>query len=289
MSSSNLPALMPIADVQTMAQAAAKSGLFGVKTPEQAFALMLVAQAEGMHPMTACQTYDIIQGRPSMKSQAMLSRFQQAGGKVVWSERTDKRVCATFSHPAGGTVEIDWTMERAKAAGLGGKEMWAKYPRQMLSARVVSEGVRTVYPAALGGFYAPEEVQDFGPDKARDVTPPKPQRADFQAPHKQTTVAFDPKPQEVFDVETGEPSTVEPTLIVPMAWPLPSDDRKVWVAAASRAVAEFTALDNAADVEVWQEANTEGLRVMMQAQNDVYQRLGAKIAEHHTKLSGEAA
>ena len=42
--------LVTIGDIERMAAAVAKSGLFGVKQPEQAMALMLVAQAEGLHP-----------------------------------------------------------------------------------------------------------------------------------------------------------------------------------------------------------------------------------------------
>ena len=42
-----------IPDVERMAIAIAKSGLFGAKSPEQAFALMLIAQAEGRHPAEA--------------------------------------------------------------------------------------------------------------------------------------------------------------------------------------------------------------------------------------------
>ena len=47
--------LVPIADIERMAVAVAKSGLFGMKTPEQAIALMLIAQAEGMHPAIAAR------------------------------------------------------------------------------------------------------------------------------------------------------------------------------------------------------------------------------------------
>jgi hypothetical protein len=39
--------------------------------------------------------------------------------------------------------------------------MWKKYPRQMLRARVVSEGVRTVFPMATSFMYVPEEVAEF--------------------------------------------------------------------------------------------------------------------------------
>lgn len=52
-------------------------------------------------------------------------------------------------------------MARAKTAQLGGKGNWAKYPRQMLRARVISEGIRATFPACCVGVYTPEEVADF--------------------------------------------------------------------------------------------------------------------------------
>jgi hypothetical protein len=166
--------LIPYSEIAQMGTAIAKSGLFGMKTPEQAIALMLIAHAEGMHPALAARDYHVIQGRPALKADAMLARFHAAGGKVTWGDYTDARVSATFYHPQGGTVEIDWTMERAKAAGLTGKENWRHYPRQMLRARVISEGVRTVSPGVAVGIYTPEEVQDFEVAPAR---PPRRERA----------------------------------------------------------------------------------------------------------------
>ena len=162
---SNNTQLVPVGDLQTMAGALAKSGLFGVKTADQALALMLVAQAEGRHPGSVASDYHIIQGRASLKSDAMLARFQQAGGRVEWHDHTNESVSATFSHPQGGALRIDWDMARAKAAGLGTKDNWKSYPRQMLRARVISEGVRAVFPAVLNGMYAPEEVQEFQPQR----------------------------------------------------------------------------------------------------------------------------
>jgi hypothetical protein len=153
--------LVPITDVERMATAVSKSNLFGCKTPEQAMALMLLAQAEGVHPAKAIQDYHIIEGKPALRADAMLARFQQAGGRVEWTEYTDHRVCGKFSHPQGGSIEVDWTQERAKAAGLLNRKNWQSYPRQMLRARVISEGVRTVYPGASSGIYTAEEVQDM--------------------------------------------------------------------------------------------------------------------------------
>lgn len=162
-------ALVPLAEIHTMAKAVASSGLFGVKTAEQALALMLIAQAEGRHPALAARDYDIIQGKPAKKTEAMLRDFLEQQGKVEWHQLDDTIADATFSHPSGGTVRIAWDMKRAKQAGLGGKDMWSKYPRQMLRSRTVSEGIRTVCPMATSGMYVPEELRDIRDEKV--ITP----------------------------------------------------------------------------------------------------------------------
>ena len=163
-------ALVSMSDMQQMAKAMASSGLFGVKTPDQALALMLVAQAQGISPATACVDFDVIQGKPAMTARAMLARFQQAGGTIKWLQYTDDVCEAAFSHPqCPDPINIKWTMKDATRAGLTGKDNWKKYPRQMLSSRVMSEGVDRCYPAASGGFYPPEVVQDF--QKEKNITP----------------------------------------------------------------------------------------------------------------------
>lgn len=189
-----------VPDMERMAHAVVHSQLFGIKTVPQALTLMLIAQAEGRHPVLAARDYDIIQGRPSKKSEAMLRDFLTNHGKVEWHELTDGAAEATFSHPVGGEVRLKWDMERAKQAGLLGKpgDMWKKYPRQMLRARCVSEGIRTVCPMATSGMYVPEEVADFAPPKERkmrDVTP----KADIAAPDPEVS-----NQTEIVDPDTGE-------------------------------------------------------------------------------------
>jgi hypothetical protein len=181
--------LIPVADIERMGLAIAKSKLFGVQTPEQAIALMLVAQAEGRHPAIAARDYHVIQGRPTLKADAILARFQEAGGRVEWHTYTNEKAEATFSHPSGGSLRIAWTIQDAKAAGLTGKPgPWQQFPRAMLRARLISEGVRTVYPAVVCGTYTPEEVQDMpaapteramGPAERVDApqAPPAPREA----------------------------------------------------------------------------------------------------------------
>jgi hypothetical protein len=153
-------------EAKRFASIIAESGLFGCKTPEQAFSLLLLADAEGLHPAAAIRDYHIIEGRPSLKADAMLGRYQAAGGKIKWIERTDEKVSAEFTHPSSGTVLIEWDIERAskiktKGKALTEKDNWRNYKRQMLSARVISEGVRASYPSVIAGVYTPEEVMDF--------------------------------------------------------------------------------------------------------------------------------
>lgn len=180
-----------VSDIRAIGEVIAKSKLFGVTTPEQAIALCMIAHAEGRHPAMAAKDYDIIQNKPSKKSEAMLRDFLQSGGKVEWHQLDDAMADATFDHPQGGKVRISWDMDRAKLAGLAGKDNWKKHPRQMLRSRVVSEGVRTVCPMATSGMYVPEEVQDFE----------KPKSAMEQWADTPPAITLEQKPDELADLK----------------------------------------------------------------------------------------
>lgn len=158
-----------ISDIEKMAMAVASSKLFGCKSKEEAMALMLVSQSEGVHPMTAVQEFHIIQGRPARKAESILARFQKAGGAVNWHTYSDTEVTGTFSHPQGGKVTVTWNIERARAAGLADRDNYRKFPAPMFRSRCISEGVRTVYPGATGGMYTPEELEDLPPATAKDM------------------------------------------------------------------------------------------------------------------------
>ena len=158
--------IIPLNDIQAMAEVAATSKMFGFKNPQEAMAIMLLCQAEGLHPAIAMRDFHVIQGRPALKADAMLARFQQAGGSVQWKEYTDDCVTGVFSHPAGGSLSVTWTIEMGKNIGLVKPGSgWHKYPRAMLRARCISEGIRSVYPGCVAGVYTPEEVQDMEPQK----------------------------------------------------------------------------------------------------------------------------
>lgn len=158
--------IIPYNDMQQMAEVAASSKMFGFKNTQEALAIMLLCQGEGLHPAIAMRDYHVIQGRPALKADAMLARFQQAGGAVKWDVYTDQEVTGTFSHPSGGSLAVTWTIAHAKSIGIANKDNWRNYPRAMLRARCISEGIRAVYPGCVVGVYTPEEVQDFQPAPA---------------------------------------------------------------------------------------------------------------------------
>ena len=170
-------ALVPYSEIKEMASVASKSGLFpGAKNQDTACALMLLAQAEGIHPMSAMRRYHVIEGQPSMRADAMLASHYAAGGTVQWLVSSDTECRAVFTSPAS-KLEVGWTLADAQRAGVAGKQNWAKYPRQMLRARCISEGVRATSPGVVVGIYTPEEVADF--DHA-EPAPAAPKRVTVQ-------------------------------------------------------------------------------------------------------------
>lgn len=227
-----------IDDIARMAAMASKSGLFRRKTkdawvdysPEELGTVMMLAAADGYHPMRGILDYDIIPGRkPSLKAEAMLARFQANGGTVRWLTYTDTECSAEFSSASSpAPVRITWSIERAsrvtEAAWVNGrrverpiteKPVWVQFPAAMLRSRVVSEGIRTVLPAAVLGYYTAEEQDAFAPPARNGVEPiPTPE----------------PEPEPESDNSEPTPATKSDRMakrIAPPAPPAPPSDKRL--------------------------------------------------------------
>ena len=174
-------------EVQIMASQAAASKLFpGINTEQAAFTLMMLCQSEGMPAIQALKRYHIIEGRPSMRADAMQAEFQRQGGVVKWVTSNDEECVARFVHPVQAPepgFEIGVTLRSLVDSGVATswdkesnsfklKKVYRQFPAQMLRARAISQGVRAVLPGVVAGIYTPEEVQDFQPEaraRARHV------------------------------------------------------------------------------------------------------------------------
>ena len=254
--------IIPVSDMTVMADSIVKSGFYGFKTKEQVMAVMLVAQAENKHPASVVQEYDIIQGKPALKSQAILARFQLSGGSVQWDEVTPKKVKGTFKHPQGGTLTVEWTIEMAKQAGIYREGSgWSKYPEDMLRARVISRAVRSIYPACILGHYATEEVMDF----------------DSPMPKHMGVVEDVKQPIEVLQPISGDYPIIKPDGEVYALYESPSDWIEAYADLASK-VMQSTKLTD--------EQRTEKIAALAEANKEVTEKFNSfdKI-----KIRGELA
>lgn len=128
-------------------------------------AAMLYGREVGLPPMTALTQTHVIEGKPAMSAEAMRALIFAAGHEIVIDESTGA-VCRVRGRRAGSEswTEVMWTIDMARAAGLGGRGPWKAYPRQMLQARASTELARLVFPDVIHGFRSVEEMEDMGPD-----------------------------------------------------------------------------------------------------------------------------
>ena len=173
-------------DFASACAAVAKSRLGGIQTPEQALTLASIALADDVEasdsPISflralgkASRDFHIVNGKPSLKADAMLARFQHAGGTVQWGEYSDDRCEGTFSHKSGGSITLDWTIERAKKAGLIKQgSPWIAHPRAMLRSRVITEAIRTIFPGVISGLYTDDEIRESTSAPAAIAAPAEP-------------------------------------------------------------------------------------------------------------------
>ena len=147
----------PVNAVVVIGTAIAKSRLFGCETVEQGQVLALECMVRGMPPLTLAEKYHLIQGKLSMRADAMLAEFNARGGKHKIKERSPERVSITLILD-GESQDFSFTWEEAllesfvysKDKGPDGqpllKDNYATPRRrmQMLWARVVSDAVRAI-------------------------------------------------------------------------------------------------------------------------------------------------
>lgn len=191
----------PVGAAMQLGEAFAASGMFGCTKPAQGAILALQCLTSGLTPFEVTQTYHLLDGKLSMKADAMLGRFVAAGGKVIWGTRTSERVKARWIY-RDNDLEMEVTMQELVASGValgkGGelKDNYKRHPRQMLTARLISEAVRLLAPDVVSGVYTPEEVSDFTPAPVERVA-----AAQVVAPVAELPQA---DPEEAFREALGE-------------------------------------------------------------------------------------
>ena len=191
-------------DAMTAAKAMAASGYFAdVKEANQALVKILAGQEMGFGAFASMTGVYIIQGRPSIGANLMAAAVKRSGKydyRVL--EMTDT-VCELLFLQNGKEIgRSRFDLNDAKKAGTKNLD---KFPRNMLFARAMSNGVKWFTPDIFNGapVYTPEEL---GADTDQDgnvidvpvTPPPAPPAAHTPAP------APEPKPWSEMSQETRD-------------------------------------------------------------------------------------
>ena len=151
--------------LRDLSEDAANSRLFNGITREQATCLMLAGRDFGLSAMQSLRMFDLIQGRPVLKSDALVGICKSHPSCEHFYRVSDSPTEATWTTKRKGEPEqtSTFTIEDAKAAQLLGKKdsNWEKYPKRMLNARAKAFLARDVYPDLVAGLLSSEEMADI--------------------------------------------------------------------------------------------------------------------------------
>jgi len=156
--------LMTIADTREVASAMHKSGYFpDLKSAEQALVKITAGREFGVGPWASVSQIHIVQGKPTLGANLLAALVKRSGRYNYTVTRMDDEACeiqvTDANEPCGPPV--GYTMADAKKADLAGKDIWKKYPQDMLFARAITRAVRRYCPDVTAGIpaYTVEELE----------------------------------------------------------------------------------------------------------------------------------
>jgi len=146
-------------DAERAAQAMAASGYFqDAAKAAQAIVKILAGHEMGLGPFASMNGIHIIQGKPSIGANLMAAAVKRSGRyNYRVTEMSDTRCAITFYENGQVCGESVFTIEDARKAQTKNLD---KFPRNMLFARAMSNGVRWYCPDVFAGsaVYVPEEL-----------------------------------------------------------------------------------------------------------------------------------
>jgi hypothetical protein len=208
-----------LAELTGIAKLLAASGYFDAKgTAEQAVAQLatkiLAGREMGLGPFAAVQGIHVIQGRPALSANLIASAIKSSPKYDYRVKRLDPEACELeFFERVGGRLEplgvSTFTAADARAAGT---QNMAKFARNMLFARAISNGARWYCPDLFAGsaVYVPEELGAQVDGEGNVIDQPQAQRPQLAAPAPvaepvdlPAEVAFWTTPQDAYDWAVG--------------------------------------------------------------------------------------
>jgi hypothetical protein len=166
--STEISTRMNFTEMQQMGKVFAESGMFvDAKSAAQAIVKIQAGQEINISPFAAMSGIHIIQGKPAIGAGLMAATVKGSGKydyKVISMDETKCEIDFYQGKEKLGTSTF--TIEEARKAGTKNLD---KFPKNMLFARAMSNGVKWFTPDVFNGsVYTPEEL---GSNITEDGTP----------------------------------------------------------------------------------------------------------------------
>lgn len=167
-----------LSDLMEMAKMFAESGMFtDTKSAAQAIVKIQAGAELGIPPFAAMTGINIIMGKPTIGAGLMAAKVKGSGKYDYRVIQQDDKACSIdFYQGASKIGNSTFTIADAQKANTKNMD---KFPKNMLFARAMSNGVRWYTPDVFAGpVYTPEEFIDIPhtviepePTKKQKLTP----------------------------------------------------------------------------------------------------------------------
>ena len=150
-------------DVFRIGEVFAESGYFDdAKKASQAIVKILAGREIGIGAMASMSGIHLVQGKATLGANliASLIKNKKSGYNYRVLELTEHAAEIEFFETGESIGKSRYTIEEAKTAKLATRDMWLKYPKNMLFARALSNGAKWFCPDVFNGvpIYTPEEM-----------------------------------------------------------------------------------------------------------------------------------
>jgi hypothetical protein len=156
-------------DIMNISKAFYESGMFtDIKSVAQAMVKISAGQEIGIPPFASMTGIHIIQGKPTIGAGLIASRLKGSGKYDYRVVEASEKVCSIdFFQGATKIGNSTFTIEDARKALTKNID---KFPKNMLFARAISNGVKWYCPDIFSGpVYVPEEMQVVTTEEATHI------------------------------------------------------------------------------------------------------------------------
>ncbi len=155
------PGELDLASLNEIGSIFSKSGYFkDVRDAAQAIVKIMYGRELGFSPVISMSGIHIIEGKPALSANLMGAMIKRSGKyNYRVAELTDTNCTLQFTEQGVDVGVSSFSKGDAEKAGVWGRNTWGKYPRNMMFARALSNGLKMFCPdLSMCPIYNPEEM-----------------------------------------------------------------------------------------------------------------------------------